>query len=77
MNIEKVNTEKVNIELSSSDLDTTHRIGWKKESNTKSRTVIVKFVSYNTRKMIFTSKKQLNSTNISITKDVMVKRMEC
>ena len=77
MNIEKVNTEKVNIELSSSDLDTTHRIGWKKESNRKSRTVIVKFVSYNTRKRIFTSKKQLNSTNISITKDVMVKRMEC
>ena len=77
MNIEKVNTEKVNIELSGSDLDTTHRIGWKKESNRKSRTVIVKFVSYNTRKRIFTSKKQLNSTNISITKDVMVKRMEC
>ena len=77
MNIEKVNTEKVNIELSSSDLDTTHRIGWKKESNRKSRTVIVKFVSYNTRKRILTSKKQLNSTNISITKDVMVKRMEC
>lgn len=61
-------------ELSSSDLDRTHRIGWKKELNRKPKAVMVKFLSYNTRKQIFTNKKQLKSTGTSMTKKRLVKR---
>ena len=38
----------MNIELFSSDLDRTYRIGRKKESNRKPR-LVIKFVSYDTR----------------------------
>ena len=67
--------EKMNIEPPSSDWDRTHRIGWKKESYRKLRAVIVKFISYNTRKQIFSKKKQLKSTGTSITEKRMSKRM--
>ena len=63
----KTVNEKMNIELSFSDLDGTHRTGWKKESYRKPRAVSVKFVSYNTRKQIFSNKKQLKRTGTSIT----------
>ena len=62
--------------LPSSNLDRTHRIGRKKESNRKPREVNVKFLSYNTRKRIFSNKKQLKSTAISIKENLADKRME-
>ena len=45
--------EKMHVDLTPSDLDRTHRIGQKKASSDKPRAVILKFVSYNTRKRIF------------------------
>ena len=45
--------EKLNDDLTLSDLDRTHRIGQKKRSSNKPRAVIIKLVSYNTRKIIF------------------------
>ena len=69
----KIVNGKMNIEPPSSDWDRTHRIGWKKESYRKLRTVIVKFISYNTRKQIFSKKKQLKSTGTSITEKRMSK----
>ena len=47
----------------------------KKEPYRKLRAVIVKFISYNTRKQIFSKKKQLKSTGTSITEKRMSKRM--
>ena len=41
----------MHIDLTPSDIDRTHRIGQKKASSKKSRAVIIKFVSYNTRKI--------------------------
>ena len=41
----------MHIDLTPSDIDRTHRIGQRKASSKKSRAVIIKFVSYNTRKI--------------------------
>ena len=43
--------KKIHIDLTPSDIDRTHRIGQKKGSSKKSRGAIIKFVSYNTRKI--------------------------
>ena len=45
--------EKMHIYLTPSDSDRTHHIGQRKASSKKPRVVIIKFVSYNTRKKIF------------------------
>ena len=45
--------EKMHVDLMPSDIDRTHRIGQKKASSNKSRAVIIKVISYNTRKRIF------------------------
>ena len=50
---------KLHIDLTLSDLDRTHRIGQKKASSNKQRAVITKFVSYNTRKRIFSEIKNV------------------
>ena len=49
--------EEMYVDLNPSDLDRTHRIGQKKASSNKPRAVIIKFVSYNTRKRFFLKKK--------------------
>ena len=67
--------EKMHINLTPSDLDRTHRIGQKKASSKKPRAVIIKFVSYNTRKKFFSNKKLLKGTQVSITETLTAKRM--
>ena len=47
--------EKLHVDLTLSDLDRTHRIDQNKASSNKPRAVIIKFVSYNTRKRIFSN----------------------
>ena len=66
--------EKMRIDLTPSDLDGTHRIGQKKISSKKPRAVIIKFVSYNTRKKI-SNKKLLKGTQVNITESLTAKRM--
>ena len=46
----------MHIDLTPSDLDRTHNIGQKKASSKKTRSVVIKFVSYNTRKRYFLNK---------------------
>ena len=46
-------SEKMHVDLTPSNLDRTHSVGLKKASSNKSRTAIIKFVSYNTRKIFF------------------------
>ena len=45
--------DKLHVDLTLSDLDTTHRIAQKKASSNKPKAATIKFVSYNTRKSIF------------------------
>ena len=65
----------MHINLTLSDLGRTHRIGQKKASSKKARAVIIKFVSYNTRKKILLNKKLLKGIQFSITESLTAKRM--
>ena len=47
-----------------------------KKPNGKSRPVIVKFVRYNTRNLIFKSKKKLEVSRINITENFTAKKMK-
>ena len=49
--------------ISIQDLDRTHRFPGKK-ANGKSRPVIAKFESYNTRNLVFKNKKSLNDQEL-------------
>ena len=54
----KLLREELNEDILLSDLDRTHRIGKKRDSSSKPRPVIVKFVRYNIREKVFKSKKK-------------------
>ena len=73
--IETIST-KMNIEISPVDLDQTHKIGKKKAVQNKPRSIIMKLSSYNVRKKIFSNKKKLTESSVSITESLTPKRME-
>ena len=55
----------MDIELSVKDIDRSHQLG--KPSPRKKRPIIGKFVQHNNQKNIFSSKKKLKDSGISIT----------
>ena len=61
---------KVDIEIKENDIDR------KKTQNGKPRTVIIKFVRYNDRKIVFSSKKLLKDSDVSITVSLTAFRMK-
>ena len=65
----------MHVDLTPSDLDRTHCIGRRKAPSNKLRAVVVKFVSYNTKKRIFLNKKRLKGTQVSITESLTAKRI--
>ena len=68
---------KMDIKLTANDIDRTHRIGkLKKKKNGKPRPVIIKFVRYNDRKKVFSSKKLLKDSGVSITESLTAFRMK-
>ena len=67
--------EKLDIELTQRGLDRTHRIGKNYKSSNRPRPVIVKLIWYNDRKKIFSMKKQLTNSGISITESLTKLRM--
>ena len=67
--------EKLDIELTQRDLDRTHRIGKNDKRSNRPRPVIVKFIRYNDRKKIFSKKKRLKNSGISITESLTKLRM--
>ena len=67
--------EKLDIELTQRDLDRTHRISKNDKKNNRPRPVIVKFIRYNDRKKIFSKKKQLKISRISIAESLTKLRM--
>ena len=58
--------EHLELELTEKEFDLTHRIGNPKSGNKRSRPIIVKFASSNTKRKVFV-KKRLKNTGISIT----------
>ena len=64
----------MDIELSQNDINRSHRIG--KPSPRKKRPVIVKFVRYNDWRNVFSNKKILKDSGISITESLTNRRME-
>ena len=67
--------EKSDIKLTQRDLDRTYRIGKNDKRSNRPRPVIVKFIRYNDRKKIFSKKKQLKNSGISITESLTKLRM--
>ena len=71
----KIFKEKLDIELTQRDLDRTHRISKNDKRKNRPRPVIVKFIRYNNRKKIFSKKKQLKISGISIAESLTKLRM--
>ena len=66
---------KMDVKIRQNDIDKTHRIEETK-NNDKSRPVIIKFVRYNDRQKIFSSKKLLKDSGVSITESLTAFRMK-
>ena len=64
--VTKVIVAKMDIKILHNDIDRTHRIG-KPKTKCKPRPVIFKFVWYNDSKKVFSSKKLLKDSVVSIT----------
>ena len=71
----EISTEELDIELTQSELDWTHRIGKNDKRSNRPRPVIVRFIRHNYRKKIFSKKKQLKNSGISITEILTKLRM--
>ena len=59
--------EKLDIELTQTDIDRAYRIGKSDKRSSRPRPVIVKFIRYNDKKKMFSKKKQLKNSGMSIT----------
>ena len=66
---------KMDIKITENNIDRMHRIG-KPKNNGKARPVIIKFVRYNDRKKVFSSKKLLEDLGVSITESLTAFRMK-
>ena len=64
----------MDIELSVNEIDRSHRIG--KPSPQKKRPMIVKLVQYYNRRKVFSNKKNLKDSGVSITESLTVLWME-
>ena len=59
--------EKMGLDISSADIDRTHRLGAPPKTSGKVRPAIVKFVWYNDLKKIYVNKKLMKGTKVFIT----------
>lgn len=75
-----LSTDEVKVQILPSDLDRTHRLGKKKtsldESKLRPRPIIVKFCSYDKRRLVFKNKSELKGSGITITESLTVQRMD-
>jgi len=69
--------EKLGLELPASSICRSHRVGYKGEGETaRPRPIIVKFTSYQARRMVFVVKKKLKGTGITIREDLTRRRLD-
>ena len=66
---------KLNIEISQISIDGSHRLGKQKGPGQKPQAIIVKFTRYKDRHPVFSNKKLLKGTGISVTESLTLKRM--
>ena len=66
---------KMDIKITQNDIDRTHRIV-KPKTNGKPRPIIIKFVRCNDRKKVFSSKKLLRDSGVSITESLTAFHMK-
>ena len=67
---------QLNVAVTSHCIDRTHRLGRFQPSSNKPRPVIVKFVSNETRRQVFSAKRRLKGSNIVITENLTKRRSE-
>ena len=69
------NTDDLALEIFRGKLDRTYRIGKNDKKSNRPRPVNVKFIRYNDWKKIFSKKKQLKNSGISVTESLTKLRM--
>lgn len=62
--------KNLNIDICVADIERTHRVGVHTPSNSKSRPIIIKFVSYRVRNEVFRKKKNLKGTQYYFREDL-------
>jgi len=71
---------RLNLNITADDIDRSHRIGKRElqseEETPKTRPIIVKFVSYARRAAVFSAKRHLKGTGISVTESLTPRRMD-
>ena len=67
---------KVGVTLSMASISRSHRVGPKRPDATRPRAIIVKFVSYADRQRLFTAKKLLKGSNITLKEDLTAVRQK-
>lgn len=72
--IKTIALEKLGLNLPEWAICRSHRVGQKNKE--KPRPIIVKFVSYNIRKQVFTEKKKLKNSKITIKEDLTKQRLK-
>ena len=69
--------EHMNQKTKPEDIDSSHRLGNPKKSiKAKPRPIIVKYISYNTRNIIYRNKKVLKEKGISVTESLTAERQD-
>ena len=68
--------EKLDLELSNHNIDRTHSIGTETPTRKKLRPIIMKLVRYADRNKVFTNKKRLKNSGVSITESLTERGME-
>ena len=61
---------QLNVPVTPHSIDRSHRLGRFQQSSNKPRPVIVKFVSYETRRQVFSAKRRLKGTKVVITENL-------
>src|SRR5690606_10292505 len=62
--------EKLDMQLSTTDIDTAHRLGSQDQDNARARPVIVRFLRRDDRMEVISRRKKLKGTSVSIHVDL-------
>uniref|UniRef100_A0A8D9AU62 Uncharacterized protein n=1 Tax=Cacopsylla melanoneura TaxID=428564 RepID=A0A8D9AU62_9HEMI len=72
----RVFADKLQVMVTSDQIDRSHRLGPKRGPAARPRPIIIKFISYKTKKLVYTNKKKLKDTHLLISESLTKLRME-
>ena len=76
--LQNLETEHMNQKIKPKDIDRSHRLGNPKKSiKVKPQPIIVKYVRYNTRNIIYRNKNVLKGKQISVTESLLQRGSRC